>query len=268
MRAGTATGALAGAMLLGMLLLCGALAPWIATAPDEQDLAHRLDPPSSTHPLGRDDLGRDVLSRLLWGARTSLPLAVLVVGLSALVGTLLGVGAGYAGGLADAALSSISDLLLAFPGLLLAIALVAAMGPRTSNLVVALCLVGWVTFARLARGETLRLKQREFVDAALALGAGRRRIMLRHLLPHLIPPLTVQAALGLGGVILAEAGLSFLGLGVPPPAASWGGMLHDGTQNLLDAPLLAFVPGVAISLTVLGAQLLGDGLRQVRTKRG
>ena len=252
---------LAGAAILGTLCLAGLLAPWLAPHPPAaQDLAHRIEGPSLHHPLGRDDLGRDVLSRLLWGARTSLPVALGVVLFSALAGTVAGGLAGAAGGAADAALVALMDLLLAFPGVLLAIALIAVRGPGIGSLVTALSLLGWVVFARLARGEALRLRRLPFVDAARASGAGRGRVLARHLLPHLAPPAAVQAAFALGGVIVAEAGLSFLGLGVPPPAATWGGMLREGTQHLLDAPRLTLLPGAAIALTMLGAQWLGEGL--------
>jgi peptide/nickel transport system permease protein len=228
--------------------------------PSAQDLSHRIERPTAAHPLGRDDLGRDVLSRLLHGARTSLPLAIAVVALSAVAGTLLGGVAGAAGGVADALLVALMDLLLAFPGILLAIGLIAVRGPGASSLVIALSLLGWVGFARLARGETQRLVRRPFVAAARASGALTGRILRRHLLPHLLAPAAVQAAFALGGVIVAEAGLSFLGLGVPPPAATWGGMLREGTQHLFDAPRLALLPGALIALTTLGAQWLGEGL--------
>jgi peptide/nickel transport system permease protein len=252
-----------GGLILLALIALALLAPVLSLAPPAaQDLAHRLEGPTPSHPLGRDDLGRDVLSRLIWGARTSLPLALLVVGTSVLVGTTLGTLSGYVGGGCDAVVSAAADLLLAFPGILLAIALVAVLGPHLLNLVAALSLLGWVGYARLARGEAQRLRQLEFVAAARAAGAGTGRVLFRHLLPHLLGPVSVQAALGLGGVILAEAGLSFLGLGLPPPQPSWGGMLRDGTMNLLDAPRLTLVPGAALFLAVLGAQLTGEGLRR------
>ena len=261
-RSGTGSAACGGS-ILALLLLSAAFAPWLASQPPAaQDLALRLEGPTASHPLGRDDLGRDVLSRLIWGARMSLPLGLLVVAISVLAGTLLGAAAGYAGGRTDAAISAVAELLLAFPGILLAISLVAVLGPRMSNLVVALSLIGWVGFALVSRGETLRLKRQPFLEAARSSGATGSRVVFRHLMPHLVGPVTVQAALGLGGVVMAEAGLSFLGLGVPPPSASWGGMLRDGTQNLLDAPRLAVAPGAAIFLTVLAAQLLGDGMRR------
>ena len=252
----------AGATLLSLLLAVALCAPWLAPHPtDAQDLERRLEGPSAAHPLGRDDLGRDVLSRLLWGARASLPLALGVVLACSVVGTLLGAGAAYAGGAADLVLTAAADLLLAFPGLLLAIAFVAARGPGIENLFAALCLIGWVGYARLARGEAKRLIAHPFVESARSLGLGGTAIVMRHIVPNLLAPILVQAALGLGGVILAEAGLSFLGLGVPPPAPTWGGMLRDGTQSLLDAPRLTLAPGAAIVITVLAAQMLGEGLR-------
>jgi len=250
-----------GALILGFLLAAGVAAPWMVPhPPDEQDLSRRFAMPDGAHPLGCDDLGRDVLSRLLYGARISLPLAIVVVGLSAGLGTLLGGLAGLAGGAVDAALMAAADLLLAFPGILLAVAIVAVRGPGLANVAVALCVIGWVGYARLARGETLRVAREPFVEAARAAGTGPARLLGRHILPLVARPVAVQAALGVGGVVMAEAGLSFLGLGVPPPTATWGGMLRDGAQNLLDAPRLAVAPGALIALAVLGAQMLGNGL--------
>ncbi len=252
---------LAGVSTLLLLSLAGLAAPWIAPhSPAAQDLTRRIERPTAEHPLGRDDLGRDVLSRLLYGARTSLPVALAVVGLSAIAGTLVGGVAGAAGGALDAALVALMDLLLAFPGMLLAIGLIAVRGPGLGSLVAALTLLGWVGFARLARGETQRLVRRPFVAAARAAGAGPWSVLRRHLLPQLAAPAAVQAAFALGGVIVAEAGLSFLGLGIPPPAATWGGMLREGTQHLLDAPRLTIWPGAVLALTLLAAQWLGEGL--------
>lgn len=251
-----------GLLLLLSLGVAAAAAPWLAPyPPNVQDLAHRLAGPDRSHPLGRDDLGRDLLSRSIWGARTSLGTGVLVVVISASFGVLAGASAGLAGGALDALLVAAIDLLLSFPGVLLAIALVAVLGPRWINLVVALGAIGWVAYARLARSSALRLRRLEFVEAARAGGATSPRLLARHLLPNLLGPVIVQASVGLGGVILAEAGLSFLGLGVPPPTPSWGSILRAGTQNLMDAPHLTIVPGGAILLAVLGAQLLGEGLR-------
>lgn len=252
----------AGATLLALLLGVALCAPWLAPQPPEtQDLERRLEGPTLGHPLGRDDLGRDVLSRLLWGARASLSLGLVVVLVCAGAGTLLGAAAAYAGGGADLLLGAAADLLLAFPGILLAIAFVAARGPGVENLFAALCLIGWVGYARLARGETRRLMGHPFVESARSAGLGGAAIVTRHIVPNLMAPILVQAALGLGGVIMAEAGLSFLGLGVPPPTPTWGGMLRDGTQSLLDAPRLTFIPGVAIFVSVLAAQMIAEGLR-------
>lgn len=243
---------------LGVLALAApALAPH---PPERQDLARRLEPPSREHPLGRDDVGRDVLSRLIWGTRISLLTGLLVVLISGGIGVLAGASAAYAGGRTDAALVGLVDVLLSFPGILLAIALVAILGPMLRHLILALCMVGWVVYARLARSLVGKLKVMDFIEAARALGGLPGGVVVRHLLLNLLGPVMVQAALGLGGAILAEAGLSFLGLGVPPPAPSWGSMLRSGSQNLLDAPHLAIAPGGAIFLAVLGANLLADGL--------
>lgn len=256
---------LAGGTLLALLACCAAIAPAIAPwAPDRQDLAHRLEGPTASHPLGRDDLGRDVLSRLLWGARVSLLVGLSVVTLSAAIGITLGTAAGFAGGRLDLGLMILVDVLLGFPGVLLAIALVAILGPGLGHMILALTIIGWVVFARLARSQAIRMKSMNFVESALATGCGPARTALRHLLPNVLGPIAVQAALGLGGVILAEAGLSFLGLGVAPPRASWGEMLRSGTQNLLDAPHLTIAPGCAIFAAVLGANLLGEGLTASR----
>jgi peptide/nickel transport system permease protein len=251
---------LGAAILLGLAALALA-APLIAPYPPEtQDLARRLEPPSREHPLGRDDVGRDVLSRLIWGTRISLTTGLLVVLFSGSLGVLAGASAAYAGGRSDVLMVGLVDVLLSFPGILLAISLVAILGPNLLHLILALCAVGWVAYARLARSLVGKLKGMDFVEAARALGGIPAGVVARHLLPNLLGPVTVQAALGLGGAILAEAGLSFLGLGVPPPAPSWGSMLRSGSQNLLDAPHLAIVPGGAIFIAVMGANLLADGM--------
>ncbi len=260
---------LAGAGLLTALACLAAAAPLLSPwPPDQQDLGHRLEGPTATHPLGRDDLGRDVLSRLLWGARASLSVGVIVVVLSASIGVALGATAAFAGGGLEIALMSLADVLLSFPGVLLAIALVSILGPGLPHLVLALTGIGWVGYARLARSQALRLRAIDFVQAATAAGSGTARILMRHLLPNLLGPVAVQGALGLGGIILAEAGLSFLGLGLPPPASSWGAMLRSGTQNLLDAPHLTLSPGFAILTAVLGANLLGEGLAGITGRPG
>lgn len=229
--------------------------------PAAQTLALRLEGPSLAHPLGLDELGRDVWARLLAGARVSLLVGLVVVSVSASVGLVVGAIAGYAGWLVDETISRIIDILLAFPGILLAIALVAVLGPSLTNVVIALASIGWVGYARLVRGQVLKAREFEFVQAARALGAGPLRILVRHIVPTAIPALVVQATLGMAGAILAEAALSFLGLGVQPPTPSWGTMINGGRAHLIDAPHLTVFPGLAIALVVLGFNFLGDGLR-------
>ena len=229
--------------------------------PAFQDLPLRLEGPSAIHWFGLDELGRDILARVLAGARISLLVGIVVVGISASVGMLLGAVAGYYGGVVDETVSRISDILMAFPGLLLAIAVVAVLGPSLTNVVLALALIGWVGYARLVRGLVLKVRELEYVQAARAIGAATPRILLRHVVPATLPALVVQATLGMGGAILSEASLSFLGLGVQPPTPSWGTMLNYGRAHLLDAPHLTVFPGLAIAVLVLGFNFVGDGLR-------
>ena len=229
--------------------------------PAAQTLAGRLEPPSRQHPLGLDELGRDILSRLVSGARISLLVGLAVVTVSSLIGMALGSIAGYFGGLTDDLISRAIDILMAFPGILLAIALVAVLGPSLSNVVLALCVIGWVGYARLVRGQALRARELEYVQAARALGASSTRIIARHVLPTAFPSVIVQATLGMAGAIIAEASLSFLGLGVQPPTPSWGTMLDAGRSHLFHARHLTIFPGVAIATLVLGFNFLGDGLR-------
>jgi peptide/nickel transport system permease protein len=234
------------------------LTPYDARA---QELARRLERPSVSHPLGLDELGRDILSRLIAGAQISLLVGVSVVGISSLAGMLLGSIAGYAGGRIDDAISRVMDVLMAFPGILLAIALVAVLGPSLGNVILALSVIGWVGYARLVRAQALRTRELEFVQAARALGASASRIVLKHVLPSAFPAVVVQGTLGMAGAIIAEAALSFLGLGVQPPTPSWGTMLDAGRSHLFDAPHLTLFPGLAIAMLVLGFNFLGDGLR-------
>lgn len=242
--------------------LAGILAPWIAPHnPYEINLREQLAPPSLAHPLGRDLNGCDILSRLLHGARISLSVGLLVVALSGTIGTGVGLVSGYYGGLTDSLLMRLVDILLAFPGLLLAIALVAVLGPRTTNVVLALTAMGWVSFARLVRGQVLSVKEREYVLAARSLGQSDWGIMRFHILPNVLSPVIVQATFSVAGVIVAEASLSFLGLGAPPGTPSWGAMLSEGKQVLLEAPHVSIFPGLAIMLVVLSINLLGDELR-------
>ena len=234
---------------------------WLPLQPDRIALEAILQGPTLQHWLGADDLGRPVFDRVLIGARTSFLVAVWVVGLSVVAGTLLGSIAAYLGGAWDRALVMIVDIFMAFPGILLAIALAGLLGPGIENLVLALTLVGWVGYARLARAQVLSVKRREHVVAAQALGTGTARIITRHLVPLISAPLVVEATFGVAAVVIAESGLSFLGLGVQPPEASWGSMIRDGVRYMLVAPHLVLVPGGALFLVVLSVNLLGDRLR-------
>ncbi|MCP4699901.1 MAG: ABC transporter permease [Gammaproteobacteria bacterium] len=255
---------ISGAVLTGIFVLAALFAPWFAPCdPHEINLSEQLAPPSAEHILGQDANGSDILSRLLYGARISLRVGVAVIFLAGGVGIFLGLVSGYYGGWADALLMRLVDILLAFPGLLLAIALVAVLGPNIDNVVLALTLTGWVTFARLVRGQVLSVKERDYVLAAKTSGQTDLRIMLVHILPNVMSPVIVQATFGLAGVIIAESSLSFLGLGAPPGTPSWGAMLSEGKQVLLDAPHVSIFPGLAIMLTVLAFNFLGDGLRDL-----
>lgn len=250
-----------GAGLALLVVLVALLAPWLTPAdPNALALERRLAAPSAEHWLGLDELGRDILSRLIMGARVSVGVGLAVVVLAGLLGTAIGAAAGYFGGRVDTLLMRATDVFMAFPGILLAIALVAVLGPALRNVVVALVVIGWVGYARLVRGQILQLREMEFVLAARAAGASPVGILFRHLLPNVLPTLVVQASLGMAGAILAEAGLSFLGLGIQPPTPSWGAMINAGRSHLLDAPHLALFPGLAILVTVMGLNFLGDAL--------
>jgi peptide/nickel transport system permease protein len=246
-----------------VLIASAILAPWLAPYdPAAQRLDEDLRGPRVEHPLGQDKLGRDQLSRIVYGARVSLTVGLATVALTAAIGVTLGALAGYLGGAVDFWVMRVVDILLAFPGILLAIAMSAVLGPSLRNVVIALSVIGWTGYARLVRAEVLALKERDHVQAAVALGAGRMRVLARHVLPLLGAPLVVQATFGMAGAIVAEASLSFLGLGVQPPTASWGAMVNDGRTFLLVAPHLTVWPGLAIFLTVLGLNFVGDGLRE------
>lgn len=250
-----------GGGLAALVLLTALFAPWLTPhAPNEQALERRLEAPSREHLLGLDELGRDITSRLILGTRVSVGVGLAVVVLAGLVGTAVGVVAGYSGGRVDAALMRVTDVFMAFPGILLAIALVAVLGPALRNVVIALVIIGWVGYARLVRGQVLQLREMEFVLAARASGVSPAGVALRHLLPNVIPTLVVQASLGMAGAILSEASLSFLGLGIQPPTPSWGAMINAGRSHLIDAPHLALFPGAAILLTVMVLNFLGDSL--------
>jgi peptide/nickel transport system permease protein len=251
----------AGLLLTVALVLVAITAPLLAPFdPNAQDTVRRLEAPSHGHLLGLDDLGRDVLSRIIWGSRVSLRVGFSVVIFASLIGVTLGAMAGYFGGWMDTLIMRLTDILLAFPGILLAIALVAVLGPSLNNVVLALVVIGWVGYARLVRGQVLKVREMEYVVAARAMGARSPRVIMRHVLPNVINPLIVMATLGLAGTILSEAALSFLGLGVQPPTPSWGAMLTSGRRYLGLANHLAIWPGVAIMLAVMGLNFLGDGL--------
>ena len=255
--------AAAGVVLVMVFVILALFAPWIAPQdPAAINLPVRLDSISQAHWFGTDELGRDILSRIIHGARVSMLVGSSVVLTSLGLGLIIGAIAGYYGGAIDRFVNIVlMNSFLAFPGILIAIAFVAFRGPGIFNLVVALSLGGWVGYARLVRGQVLAAREREFVEASRALGASDLRIITRHILPNIIQPVIVQAAIGMAGAILAEATMSFLGLGVPPPTASWGTMLNDGRSHLFDAPHLVLFPALAVMLAVLSFNFIGDALR-------
>ena len=250
-----------GGLLAGGFLIPAVLASWLAPAdPFAVNLAEALTPPGAGFLLGSDAQGADILSRMLLGARVSLVVGFATVSISALVGVAVGLLSGYAGGWVEQLLMRIVDVLLAFPGILLAIALTAVLGPGLLNVVIALSALGWTGFARLVRGQVLAVKSLDYVQAARALGAGDGRVMALHIFPNILAPIIVQASFTIAGAILAEASLSFLGLGVPAGDPSWGAMLAEGKSVLLEAPHVSIFPGLAIMAVVLGFNLLGDAL--------
>ena len=255
-----------GIVIVAIFVLVALFAPWIATHPvGDTDLMTRYIGPSAAHWFGTDSTGRDIFSRVVFGARISLEVGIVVVSVSVVIGTIIGSLAGYYGGWLDRFLSGyLFNVFLAFPGLLLAIAVVAFLGAGLNKLIFALCVIGWVGYARLIRAQVLKVREYDFVQAARALGAGDLRIMAVHILPNAIQPLIVQASLGMAGAVLSEASLSFLGLGVPPPAPSWGVMIEEARDlsTLQAAPHALIFPGLAIALTVLAFNFIGDGLRE------
>jgi len=257
---------IAGLIIVTVLVIVAVFAPWIAPYDvGTTDLAIRYLAPSSAHWFGTDSTGRDIFSRVVFGARISLQVGIIVVFVSAFIGTILGAVAGYYGGWVDRIVSGyVFNVFLAFPGLLLAIAMVAFLGAGLNKLIFALCIIGWVGYARLIRGQVLKVREYDFVQAARALGASDARILFIHILPNAIQPLIVQASLGMAGAVLSEASLSFLGLGVPPPAPSWGVMIEEARDlsTLAAAPHALIFPGIAIALTVLAFNFIGDGLRE------
>ena len=254
-----------GSILIALFVLAALFAPWLA--PDDPahiELTHRLVPPTWHHPFGTDELGRDVLSRTLFGARISLAVAAAVVLLSLTVGLVFGSLAGFYGGWIDTIVNVyLGNAFLALPGILLAVAVVAFLGPTVPDLIFALALPAWVGYARLVRAQVAQVREREFVQVARSLGASDLRLLTRSILPHALQPVLVQASVGMSAAVLAEATLSFLGLGVQPPAATWGAMLNAARSHLFESPYLVFFPSLAVAGCVLAFNLLGDGLRDL-----
>jgi peptide/nickel transport system permease protein len=265
--------AVAALLVILTAVLAALLVPWLPLAdPDAVDTPHRLQPPLTPgHPLGTDEFGRDLLARLVWGARVSLLAGVGTAALAMLVGVVLGVLAGYYTGWVENLVMRLTDILMAFPYILLAIAIVAGLGPGLRNAMIAIAIVGFPLYTRLVRSVVLSIREREFVEAARALGSDDGSILGRHVLPHVVSPVTVAFSLDVGAKILATAGLSFLGLGTQPPTADWGSMLATGRQFVILSPHVVLLPGLAIFLMVLALNLVGDALRDVldpRTQSG
>lgn len=260
--------AAAGMLIVGGLILVALLAPMLAPYdPVAQNLGNAFLPASAAHPLGTDEFGRDIFSRLIYGTRVSLLVGVVSVGIGLVAGATAGLLSGYSGGLVDVSISGVMDVLLAVPGVLLAIAIVAALGPGLFNVMVATGISSIPVFARLARGSVLSVKETEFIEAVRALGGTTGRVLYRHILPNIAAPLVVMASLYMASAILTAAGLSFLGLGAQPPTPEWGAMLSRGREYLRSAPHLAAYPGIAILITVMGFNFLGDGLRDALDPR-
>lgn len=262
-------GKLLGSSLILLVLAATAVfAPWLSPhAPSEQDLLASRQAPSRIHWLGTDVLGRDVLSRMIWGTRVSLAVGVVVVGLEIVIGAGLGLAAGYRGGWLDLIALRVADVTFAFPPLLFAILIVALLGPSLINILLALMIVGWPELTRLVRSEVLGLRELEFVEAAHALGAPGRRVVGRHLIPNLVNTVLVQSSLRIGQVIVAESVLSFLGIGLQPPTPSWGSMINEGLEYLRTSPHLTLFPGAGLVLIVLAFNFLGEGLRETLDPR-
>lgn len=259
---------IAGAILISIIALMALAAPWLAPYdPQSMTLSEHLQGPSAKHWMGQDENGTDVLSKVMFGARVSLGVAWSVVLVSVFIGLIIGSVAGYRGGWTDHAIMRVVDVFYAFPGFLIALAFVAMLGPSLFNLIFALSFTSWTGFARLVRGEVLHLREREHVQAARAVGAGSLRIVVTHIWPNLLSLLIVQATFAMAGTIIAESGLSFLGLGAPPTVPTWGALLSAGRRFLSEAPHLSFAPAVSILVLVLGFNLVGDGLRDVLDPR-
>jgi len=251
-------------VLLAAMVLIAILAPWIAPyEPNDINLKESLQSPSKEHWLGTDHLGRDIFSRLLYGATTSFTIAISVVAFALIWGIALGGIAGYFGGLSDDIISRVIDLFLSFPSMIFALAIVGALGSSVLNLIMALALVHWASYARLMRGQVLSAKSNDYVSSARVIGASDRRILVKHILPNALAPVIVLATLDMGHVILSAAALSFLGLGIPPSVPEWGSMLNAGKEFMRTAPYLTLFPGMAITLTVILFSLLGDGFQEI-----
>jgi peptide/nickel transport system permease protein len=267
-RATRSGGLIIGLALVAAMVLLALFAPWIAPYdPNEQDVLLNLAPPSAEHPFGNDVFGRDVLSRVIWGARVSLFVGSVATLAGILVGTIIGIVSGYYGGLVDKLVTAATDILLSFPQLIMGLILVAVLGPSLFNLILAIAITAAPAFIRVARGSTLAMKERDFVDACRALGYGDLRIMFLHVLPNIMDEVVVMGSLWLAAAIRTESTLAFIGLGVPPPTATWGGIIRDGFDNLLDAPWLSVFPSLAILVVMIALNLVGDGLRDATDPR-
>lgn len=257
-----------GMIIVVAFLITTLLAPWLAPYdPFEQTLTLKLAPPSREHPMGMDHLGRDILSRVIAGTRISLGIAMVVLGVAGVFGTMYGLLSGYFGGRIDEVMMRITDMFLAFPALILAMTFAALLGPNLTNTMIAISCVRWTTYARLMRGEVLRVRETEFVESARSVGASPLRVVFRHILPNALAPAIVRATMDMGQVILTASGLSFIGFGAQPPLAEWGVMVSDGRAYIMNQWWVSTFPGLAILIVVLGFNLLGDGLRDVLDPR-
>lgn len=261
-RARRSPGLVIGLVMVVAMVLVAVFAPWLAPYdPDEQDVVVPLAAPSVEHLFGTDYFGRDVLSRVIWGARISLSIGIVSTAAGVIVGTAIGIVAGYFGGWLDRAITAATDVLLSFPQLIMGLLLVAVLGPSTANLILAIAVTAVPAFIRIARGSTLAMRERDFVDSCRVLGFSNLRIMFGHVLPNIMDEVVVLASLWLATAIRTESTLAFIGLGVPPPTATWGSIVREGFDNLLDAPWLSVCPSLAILAVMIGLNLIGDGLR-------
>lgn len=257
-----------GLVLVALCIVAAVFAPWLSPYdPDAQDVIAKLDGMSREHWLGTDSFGRDTLSRVIWGARVSLFVGFVSTLAGVVVGTLIGVVSGYYGGWFDRVVMGANDVLMSFPQIIMGIILVAVLGPSLFNIILAIAVTAVPAFARIARGSTLAMKERDFVDACRALGYSDARIMFAHVLPNIMDEVVVMGSLWLATAIRSETTLAFIGLGAPPPTATWGGIVREGFENLLDAPMLAVWPSLAILIVMIGLNLIGDGLRDATDPR-